>query len=69
MKWAVHHICFYVQLTVEAIVEGKHKKISCEDSNVIPHKVLLKPKSWRNEGLADKLVKKQQIKYKQNQSN
>ena len=42
-------------LTVKTIIEGKHQEISCEDSNVVPHEVLLQSNSRRNECFTDEL--------------
>ena len=49
-------------LTIKAVIEWKHEKISCENSNVVPHEVQLQAYCWRNEGLADELSEKKEKK-------
>ena len=49
-------------LTIKAVIEWKHEKISCENGNVVPHEVQLQAYCWRNEGLADELSKKKERK-------
>lgn len=45
----VGEMCCHIQ----RIVKGEHQHVTCQDSNIIPHQVLLQGGSWRQTGLVD----------------